>query len=186
MEPLDISFYGGMGSGKSTCAKYLAKNNGYIHLSMATALKDAAVRIWGESARTDRDKLQKLGKYVREIYENSFMESFTSELEAERTTEAAVVDDMRYANEFWGLKRLGFVMVEVRAPEESRVDRLLRIGKLDDVSQLEDETETQLYGAKAESEGISPDFVITNDGELDDLYQQVRDVLLKIDEGASA
>jgi dephospho-CoA kinase len=189
MELPNISLFGGMGAGKSTAAKYFAEAHGYSHIPMANGLKDAAERLWGPDARVSRDKLQKLGKYVREIEPDTLLDSFADEYYefVERTgLEVPVVtDDMRYANEFWGLKRMGFVFIRVEAPEAQRVDRLILNGKLDDVSQLQDETETQtqLVGAAAEAQGIKADFTVHNDTDNGALYTQLETVLAKIEEG---
>ena len=60
----NVAFIGKAGAGKTTGADFLAAEFGYMRASFAKPLKDVAAQIWGESARTDRAKLQGLGVCV--------------------------------------------------------------------------------------------------------------------------
>lgn len=156
-----IAVIGRAGSGKTTAAEYLADIHGYIRVSFAGTLKEVATHIWGPDARTDRDKLQKLGMAVREIDPNAWV---NAALRAVRLHDEAgsdekfVIDDCRFPNEYWALKELGFVFLQVQAPEITRIERLQRNGKLTDVEQLNHVSETALDDRKQ----YPVDRVITN------------------------
>ncbi len=137
----DVAFLGKAGAGKTTAAEFLVEHHGYTRLSFAALLKDISVQIWGEDARTDRDKLQKLGVAVREIDPDAWVGALGRSLDRGGPI---VVDDCRFPNEYWMLKVDGFVFIEVCANEALRVDRLQRNGKLQDISQLTHVSETAL------------------------------------------
>lgn len=176
----NIVFYGGAGAGKSTAAEYMVTTHGYRQVPIAETLKNVAAEIWGEGARTDRDKLQRLGVAVREIDEDAWINKFV-DLTFD-IGQFIVNDDCRFPNEYWKLKELGFVFVRILSNESTRVDRLLRIDKLQDHSQLEHESETALTGMEATKAGIVPDYTIFNNGSLEELHTQIENVLLDIEE----
>ncbi len=175
----NIVFYGGMGAGKSTAAEYLVDKHGYVRCPMAALLKKIAVELWGDGADMDRDKLQKLGLAAREIDPDVWLNSFLVRLPEGKPI---VNDDVRFPNEYWGLKERGFFFVRVLSSEEKRVDRLLRTGKIQDISQLEHATETALTGLEATKEGIVDDYTIFNNGEPEELYNSIENVLTDIEE----
>lgn len=180
----DIVFYGKMGAGKSTAAEYLVREHNYKQMPIAQALKECAAIIWGNDAMTSRDKLQKLGVKVREIDVDAWINNYLEEIDPGTVDDPLPVvnDDCRFPNEYWKLKERGFIFVRVVSQESKRVDRLLRNGKLDDTSQLNHESEGQLMGPEAVAEGITDDYTIFNNGEHDELYRQIEDVLLDIEE----
>lgn len=185
----NLVFYGGAGAGKSTACEFLVQEYGYTCLSFATPLKEIAVRLWGEDAFADRDKLQKLGMALREIDEDVFVNYMLRELDhkvsarepGEKAQFAVANDDCRFPNEYWKLKERGFIFVRVLAQEETRVDRLLRIGKLQDHSQLQHASETALLGIDATKEGIVDDYTIFNNGTTVELYNDIENVLTDVE-----
>lgn len=173
-----IALLGKMGAGKTTIAEILEADYRYLRIPIAAELKSVAQRIWGEGAATDRDKLQRLGVAVREIDADAWINSALTRMDylcdPRRQTFPRpgrfVVDDVRFPNEYWALKERGFIMIRVVCDEERRVDRLIRNGKLQDMSQLEHESEKQLDDAEV-------DFTIENIGSFFLLQQRVGDVL---------
>lgn len=155
----NIAFVGKAGAGKTTCAEILAAQ-GYSRLSFAAPLKEIAVRIWGVDALLDRGKLQYLGNAVRQYDEDAWVNAAVRDLGDEKVGPAYlpwVVDDCRFPNEYWALKKRGFVIVRVWAPRNVRVARLRANGKLQDESQLEHVSETALDG-----EEFKPDYQVVN------------------------
>lgn len=183
-----IAFIGKAGAGKTTSAELLTEL-GYTRLSFAAPLKDLAAQLWGDAARTDREKLQKLGVAVREIDADAWVNLLlaclmprshgVSKIDKNATLPPPrpwpgpfAIDDCRFPNEYWALKEASFVVVCVKASRHDRVDRLKSNGKWQDESQLEHVSETAL-------DNIHPDHVIHNDGSKDDLYDQIVEVLLR-------
>lgn len=184
-----IALIGRAGAGKSTVARILCErfDCGYQTFSLAAPLKDMAARLWGTEARTDRDKLQRLGVAVRDIHEDTWVELLLRTLdhatqrarpgapgwfEVSHTVVRPVVDDCRFPNEHAALKAAGFVFVKVLADKAARIERLRRNGKLQDEAQLEHVSETAL-------DYIETDYRIANHAFTtpDDLVAQVETIL---------
>lgn len=185
----DLVFYGGAGAGKSTAADYLIEKLGYRRMSFAQKLKDIAVDLWGPDAAKDRGKLQALGTLLREIDEDVWVNAALKDLDAAREITRAtrdgkefpvVNDDCRFPNEYWRLKERGFYFIRVLAREELRVDRLLRIGKLQDPEQLKHESETAINGQQAAKEGIVWDYTLFNNDGKSDLRLDIDNILTDI------
>lgn len=164
-----VAILGKAGAGKTTGAEYLARNYGYAILSFATLLKDVSAQIWGEDARKDREKLQRLGVAVREIDEDAWV---NAALRSIRSDLPVVVDDCRFPNEYWALRERGFVFVRVEAPEETRIDRLQRNGKLQDISQLNHVSETSLDDVFADHRIVNVAGELAYGDEITDILQK--------------
>lgn len=177
----DIALAGKAGAGKSTAADLLVEL-GYEKRSFAAPLKDIAAKLWGPDAGADRDKLQRLGVAVREIEEDTWANlliqtgAWDRMLLRQQTGVFApapiVVDDLRFPNEYWALKAEGFVIVRLGADLNRRVDRLKANGKWQDERQLGHISETAL-------DSVAYDYEIANDGNKDDLYDELVNILLK-------
>jgi len=177
-----IAFLGKAGAGKTSAAEALQKiSYKYYRVSFANTLKDAAVLMWGPDARTNRAYLQGLGRKVREIDPDVWLNSGLREIDEFLARGAAICnDDCRFPNEYDALAERGFTFVRLEATEEARVDRLQRNGKLDDISQLQDATETGLDN----HDEYPAHYVIdttTFDPRFEDLNEAVRDVLYKLE-----
>lgn len=164
----NIAFIGKMGSGKTTAKRYLQEHHGYVPISFATALKEVAREIWGREAYTDRDKLQKLGVAVRAIDPDAWVNIVARELDD--YPGPWVIDDCRFPNEYAALQERGFRFVKIYAPEDQRVDRLMRNGKLTDLEQLNHESEQHI-------EQFASDYLISNNGDTEDFLERVESVL---------
>lgn len=165
----NIAFVGKAGAGKTTAAQLLVDHFGYTRLSFAAPLKEIAVQLWGEDAKTDRDKLQKLGVAVREIDPDTWAEILEERYLTSTPDTPFVVDDCRFPNEHDLLRYHGFLVVRVIAPKQLRIVRLEHNGKLQDETQLEHASETAL-------DGCSVDYAISNDGPR----QELADALTKL------
>lgn len=167
----DIAFVGKAGAGKTTAAELLVKGHGYTRLAFADPLKDIARQLWGPSADRDRVRLQKLGVAVRDIHADTW-----ANLLEDRWHEAhhgacsrVVVDDCRFPNEWWMLRELGFTIVRIDAPTETRKARLMNNGKWGGEESLEHVSETAL-------DDFVPDYVVENAGDP----QTLADALARI------
>lgn len=146
----NVAFIGKAGAGKDTAAALLIEHLDYRRVAFADKLKDTAAELWGEEARTDRDKLQRLGQAVREIDEDTWVNLALSSLTEGRVLDAApgspvriadnkpmltlphpsAITDCRYRNEAWALKGEGFVVIRVTCDRNERINRLRANGKL--------------------------------------------------------
>jgi hypothetical protein len=127
---IKIAFIGKMCSGKSFICQYLQSLQPEFEiLSFASKIKDIAIELYGMEYK-DRELLQKIGSKMREIDEDVFSKYLIKE---SKKYNFVLVDDVRYPNELFYLKKNGFILV-----------------KLVISSQLQKERLHQLYGNKAE------------------------------------
>lgn len=175
----NICLIGEAGAGKTTVAELLVKRFGFERRSFAEPLKVML------DTQTDRHRLQEFGTDIVRAYEpDAWVRLFLWLLEQRRSTVASrrlandgypgpsayCVDDTRFLNEVMALVQDDWVVVRVAAPVEVRIDRLKRNGKLQDESQLHHSSELELRGYPTR-------YVITNDGDPDELLEDVEAVV---------
>jgi len=174
----NIVLIGGAGAGKSTAAKLLTEHVGYTRLGFAGVAekphkgspRDWVARAWGPEYINDREKLIAVANAARacdeDVWLNSLLRVFGGE---SGDLSPVVVDDCRFANEYFGLLGRGFVSVRLLAPDETRELRLRANGKWID-GYLDHEIEHYL-------DGIVPGYTIHNDGIT---QHELLDELVKI------
>lgn len=189
----NIALAGGMGAGKTTVADVLIEQHGYAAVKISRPIYEIAEKLWGPEAAKDRAKLQDLGEKMREIDPDVWINYYVRTIAEPRPglpsghggwlyDERPIVNDtLRFPNEYWALKAADFVMVRVNAPEEVRVDRLQKIGRIQDLDRLHHISETALFGAQAESEGIHFDYEIWNDTDTEHMELEVRNLIHKLE-----
>lgn len=114
-----------MASGKTTLANHLCDTFGFEKFSLATRVKQIATTICGmEAGEKDRPLLQKIGHEMRRImFEDIWVDAVLRETQG---VERAVIDDVRYANEFTALKREGWILVRLNISRELQEQRIRR------------------------------------------------------------
>lgn len=143
----NIAFIGKAGSGKDTAAELLIETLGYARIAFADALKDVCEELWGDEARKDRDKLQKLGMAVREIEPDTWVNLALAKLPItgpHGTVRPIAVTDCRLHNEAWALKGEGFIIIRILADRNDRINRLRTNGKLGPSGWEDHVSETEL------------------------------------------
>lgn len=173
----DIVLIGGTGAGKSTAARIL-EDISYVRMGFAGVAddphpgspRDVVTRIWGPEAINDRKKLIAIAQAARSVDPDVWLNALVRDIDAGVRIFPRVVDDCRFENEFWGLKERGFVSVRVTAPLHDRVDRLKANGKWLSDEYLDHDIEHYL-------DAIDTDYTLTNDGDIDELTEQVARVV---------
>jgi hypothetical protein len=173
----NIVLIGGAGAGKSTAADWLVTDLDYRRLGFAGVAgqqhkgspRDWVARAWGPEYVNDREKLITVANAARSVDEDVWLNSLLRELEWEERP--VVVDDCRFANEYFGLLGRGFVSVRVLADDERRENRLRANGKWID-GYLDHEIEHYL-------DGVTPGYTIYNDGDLDEFFGDLMDIVAR-------
>jgi dephospho-CoA kinase len=199
----NLAFIGKAGAGKDTAAELLIEQLGYRRVAFADKLKDVAETLWGPDARKSRCHLQKLGEYVRQIDEDTWVNLALADLARERgvlrhveflpagrplmgetvstvegTVHPVIVTDCRYHNEAWTLKGENFVIVRIVAERTERINRLRTNGKLGSGDWESHISETDL-------DEWPQDYTVQNIGSKADLLDDLARVIA-LDTGSTA
>lgn len=122
-KPLKIGICGKMGSGKTSLANEIVKNNSNgMVLSLAGEVKHIARRLFG-MVEKDRSLLQQIGMKMREIDVNVWIDYLLRESNKSNFS-VVVVDDVRFINEVDKFRNDGFVMIKIEIDEKHQLERL--------------------------------------------------------------
>ena len=180
-----IAFTGKKGSGKSTAAKYLRKNN-YIPLSFASPLKEIALafgfnkmNVYGTQAQklavnpqigvSGREFMQKFGTEIcRKVLPQvlpamdfgpwgTIWVKIMSDRLREYTGENIVIDDCRFPDEANMLEQAGGIIIRIDRPDSEHN------GKHDN-------------HASEQTDQLPWNYRLANDGSINQLHQRIEDV----------
>ncbi|SHE67066.1 Dephospho-CoA kinase [Seinonella peptonophila] len=163
-------------SGKDTVADYLIENYGYIKFAFGTKLKITANDLFGESTAKDRGLYQWFGQECRKIDSDIWIKLMVADINThlslfdEVEEVKFVITDIRQPNERLWAKDHGVKVIKIETPLEMRIDRIIERGDECTLKQLRDETERML-------EVMTYDFLVENEGSLDDLKDQVNSIM---------
>lgn len=122
--PLRVAFIGAAGSGKTTHAKLMQKKYKGDVLSFASPLKKILRELFGaqmDDPQFAREAAQLIGTdAVRKLDPTTWIRMLTEKIPVSRN---CYVDDVRFPNEYYALKRLGFCFVRLDAYPETLVRR---------------------------------------------------------------
>lgn len=182
MQKIILGISGEIASGKDTVGKYIAEKYQASSLRFSQPLRDILDRLYFEQ---NRENMAKLSLYLRKAFgEDMFSKVILAEAEKSEST-LVVVDGIRRPSDILHFEnKEHFYFLYVETSPESRYKRLIeRHQNTDDMIKTEVqfekdallETETQIRDLKERA-----DFVISNDGTLDELYKQVDEIVMKL------
>ena len=177
-----IGITGTIGAGKGTVVEYLVKNNGFKHFSARDLIVEEVNKRGLENTRDNmvvvaNDLRQKYGSgYVAdELYRRALV-----------TGDNCIIESIRTVGEIESLKNKGgFVLLAVDAEPRTRFERILvRKTMTDNVSFdkfLEDENK-EMESDDPNKQNLKKciqmaDFVIDNNGALDELNLKIEEIL---------
>lgn len=118
---MKIGICGQMCSGKTTIANYIiSQDNSYHITSFAKKLKEIAKDLFNMQGK-DRKLLIDIGKKMREIDENVWVNYTIKEC---KNHENIIIDDIRYLNEFTKLKEGGWITIKLVIDRDLQLERL--------------------------------------------------------------
>lgn len=175
----NIGLRGELRSGKDTVADYLADKYGYSKFAFGDALKDDFHRRYPEIPRDPKPRVgyQAHGQLMRELVdEDIWVRKCLAEVQRAYYANLdfrAVICDLRQPNEYDALKRAGYVLIRVEAPEALRIDRAIKSGDRFNLRDLTHGTETAL-------DDYAADFTVVNDAGLPELYAQIDEIMRRL------
>jgi len=182
MQKIILGISGEIASGKDTVGKYIAEKYGALSLRFSQPLRDMLDRLHLEQ---NRENMARLSLYLRKAFgEDIFSKVILSEAKKSQSG-LVVVDGIRRSPDILHLENeKHFYFVYVETSSEARYERLIqRHQNTDDTTkttaQFEKdallETETQVRDLKERA-----DFVINNNGTLEELYAQIDQIVEKL------
>lgn len=147
-----IIIIGKMGSGKTTMAKKLVEECGFIKFSLADKVKDIAKDLFRMKAK-DRILLQQIGCKMREIRQFVWVDYLNKKIRDTKNCDElliikddfrAVIDDVRFINEYAFFVGKGWFPVKLDVNFNKRVKRLKGLYKSVTKEQLNDVSETEI------------------------------------------
>jgi len=179
MAKIIIGLTGEMASGKSTVARYLQQERGANVYRFSNILRDALSRIHQDNKR---ENLQTMSTMLRETYGEDVLARAMAGDALNDINDIVAVDGVRRLGDIEHLKKLsGFKLIYIEANIEKCHQRIsIRNENVDDNGKTFEQFKED-RGREAEQQIVElkafADIVIDNNGDIDDLYQQVDEFL---------
>ena len=175
-----IIFTGHARAGKDTAADFmekevLSKGYSFYRTALANALKDYADKCgWnGIKDETGRTLLQHLGDVMREYHGKDFFSKEAYDAFLKSDMDIGIITDCRFVNEE--------VYIRNKCCQDGVVSRFIKVTGNHPENSTEVLTPAQLqHHSESEIDEIGYDFLIENNGTMEELRQKVHDVASKI------
>ncbi len=180
-----LGFVGDLASGKGTICKYLSEKYSTNAYRFSTMLRDVLKRVYIENTR---DNLQRLSTVLRENFGQDLMSRVIAEDVKNDPKEIVAVEGIRRPTDITYLeKNPGFNLIYITAEPKVRWERLVKRNENpgDDKKSFEE----FLKDEQAEADilikelGAKAKFKIINDGNFEEFYSQMENILQKIHAG---
>lgn len=186
-----IGITGTLGAGKGTIVDYMREHYGFRHYSVRQFLIEEANR---RGMELNRDTFVVVANDLRAKHSPSYITDQLY-LQAAANGENAIIESVRTPGEVESLRQHEhFLLFGVDADPEIRYERIVaRASETDKVSfeTFMDNEQREMSSTDPNHQNIGrcmqmADYVFQNNGNFDDLYQQLEDVLGKIEKHPSA
>jgi dephospho-CoA kinase len=172
-----IGLTGTNGAGKGEAAAYL-KKKGYTYFSLSDLIREELRK---KGTEETRDSLIKMGNQLRE----KFGPDILARLVMRKVKGRAAIDSIRNPKEVEYLRRQkNFIFLAIDAPVELRYERAKKRGREESSSSLQEFKRKEAEEMSGLERGQQlqtclkmADFVIINDGSLEDLHHKLEELL---------
>ncbi|ACS89256.1 dephospho-CoA kinase [Thermococcus sibiricus MM 739] len=189
-----VGVVGKIAAGKTTVAKFF-EEKGFCRVSCSDPLIDLLTHnlskySWlpeiPEKSEPTRDKLIEYGRHLKKTFGEDILIRLA--LDKKRNCKNVVIDGVRSKGEIEAIKKQGGFIIYVEARPKIRYERLKRrnAGKDKAIKSFEDflnadEAEEKLYHTRMLKD--LADFLIVNEGSLEDLKKRVNTVITSLTSG---
>ena len=179
---IKLALCGRMRSGKDAIAEYLVANYGFKRFAFGDWIRKICYALYPKQFADSKPRalLQQFGQMARKFDEDVWIKRTLTDIEIEgshlkyrKSPLCPVISDLRQPNEYDALKREGFVIIRVTAPEDVRIQRMLAAGDAFNPEDLVHDTEQYV-------DSFVVDYEITNDGTLEELFTQVDRIMAEL------
>ena len=175
-----ILLTGLMGSGKTSVAERLTSEHSYTRVSMATWIKETVKKHYGleliDKSKFINDKsmrtiLQEVGMYMRDIDPLWHIQEVCNQI-FYNDNKLFVIDDVRFKNEVEVLSKIyNCMVIKIKCDKTKRLEQIRsRDNVVPTENQMNDSSELEVNK-------IPYDYVITNNGTIDELFDRVNQIL---------
>lgn len=177
---LKIGILGEIRAGKDTVAKQIEyKTDGFVyHFAFSEGIHEVINMVMPEiyAQGKPREALQVLGQAFRQIKPDVWIDHLFNDVEfsyISKYNRNMIITDVRQPNEAKRLQEEGFHIIKVVSDKDIRLQRINQNGDNFDNSMLDHETETAVHQC-------TYDYLIRNNGSLEDLSNRVDEILTDI------
>lgn len=180
-----IGITGTLGAGKGTIVDYLVDNQNYKHYSVRSVLIE---EIQKRGLVVNRDSMTSVANDLRSKHSPSYIVDLLFE-RAQKANENAVIESIRTPGEVESLKSKGeFYLFAVDADPHRRYNRILQRNSETDQVGFEEfisNEQREMQSSDPNKQNLlkcreMADFIITNDGSIEDLNHQVSEIIKQI------
>lgn len=175
-----IGITGTFGAGKGTVVDYLIKQKNFKHYSISEYLKEELVK---KNIEINRTNLQDVGNMIREKFGPSYITEQLF-LSAQSNKDNAIIESIRNPKEAEFIKQHGGKLIAVNADQKIRFERIKeRQSEKDSVTfeEFQKQEEREMKNSDPNVQNLSKciemaDYIINNDGSLENLYEQIEKI----------
>jgi dephospho-CoA kinase len=186
MAKIILGFTGQLACGKGTVASYMTEKYGASNYRFSTVLRDVLQRLY---IPHNRANMQDLSTILRQRFGEDLLAKVMAEDVRNDQQAVIAVEGIRRMADIVHLRTIPeFKLIAIEADEKIRYQRLISRGENpDDASKTWEEF---LHDHLAETELSIPevmataDFVINNNGTVDDLHQQIDSIITQLQHGS--
>ena len=165
-----IAITGRMRSGKDTVADILQEQSetGFTVYRFADGITDIIQQYFPLAAQSGkpRQHYQVIGQSLRQLDENVWVNTLHRKRQQAPLYENQLITDLRQPNEVLYCKQQKFTIIKVVADDKVRATRAELAGDVWDYSSMQHPTEVAV-------DSIAPDYLIENNGSMDELVAKV-------------
>lgn len=169
-----------MRSGKDVLANTLIEDYGFTGFKFSKGIKDIIEEYFPDDIaqkRKMREHYQRIGQSMRgldhKVWINHTKKEIFSHFEEHGYDSDIVISDLRQKNEYEFLKDMGFTIIKIESDRQNRISRAMKVNDAFHNSALDHETEVAV-------ESIPEDYLITNNGTLEDFEKSINELMLII------
>jgi dephospho-CoA kinase len=176
---LRVALVGKMRSGKDTLADYAIENHDFTRFAFGDGIREICRILFPEQMKEGnkpRSLLQGVGQKMRQVDNDVWVNKCFTEITTEsyrKNILNPIITDLRQPNEYQRCKDEGFTIIKVHCDEDLRLQRILQQNDKFNMNDLYHETEMHI-------DTYDYDFIINNDGTIEDLYKKLDEIVSKI------